>query len=545
MALDPFKFTEVKEVDLKISNGTKQNLETKRQAALAKYKASGKKNAEALETARYLERRLNDFKGDRYYGRGTIDDKAAIVSSLYALRTLSDLQSEDILPKLRKPIQVIIETSEETAGDGVAVYLAWAEKRYTTADSSQPFNPKNELNIGLDSLYPASTAEDGIYREQLIFAPVQNTLSGNQVEIEYFHGASKPGLQAGNTIPGLFTVVFHGPGVENLEKLLNQKKFRNDLEKFLQKKWAREDNEKSVILASKAATIESLWHPLFIDDPKNPILERNGDSLTFRLSGYERVSFMAMDSDSALIRAAGFMAYLHDHAEGFTLIENHFSNLLTFAWNQVGFDYYGKKLKIDFYDKFASDESLIRDPSELSTKSFMGPLIIAPTKIGLSKDNNHGEVSLFIDMRAPRTNVNKANDADELARTYENFKTKAHAALAAHKNEYAFRFYQEDGKDTPAYMANPRYKSPNDPYMKSLQHIFQKYTDRSDFGFISCAGSTTASMALGGINFGPTLPFENDVYHIPNEFKKVDNFYLDLSMFTHAFLELGSLSSNR
>lgn len=81
-------------------------------------------------------------KDGKLYGRGTEDDKASIAAALYAMKTIK----ENDVP-LKRTIRLMIETTEETGGEGFEYY-----------------KQRNELpayNIVLDSGYPAVIAENG------------------------------------------------------------------------------------------------------------------------------------------------------------------------------------------------------------------------------------------------------------------------------------------------------------------------------------------------------------------------------------------------
>ncbi|WP_454766724.1 dipeptidase [Cupriavidus campinensis] len=90
--------------------------------------------------------KLDPFKvtrvGDYLYGRGTIDDKGSIAAALYAMKTVR----ESGVP-LARTIRLMIETTEETGGDGMKYY-----KEHATLPA---------YNIVLDSKYPAVVAEKG------------------------------------------------------------------------------------------------------------------------------------------------------------------------------------------------------------------------------------------------------------------------------------------------------------------------------------------------------------------------------------------------
>lgn len=58
-------------------------------------------------------------KGDKFYGRGTSDDKGAAVCSLAALRILKEIE-----PTMKKRIRLILGCNEETGSKGIAYYVS-------------------------------------------------------------------------------------------------------------------------------------------------------------------------------------------------------------------------------------------------------------------------------------------------------------------------------------------------------------------------------------------------------------------------------------
>ncbi|WP_424461291.1 dipeptidase [Ottowia sp.] len=119
---------------------------------------------------------LDPFKqtrvGDLLYGRGTIDDKGSIATVLYAMRAVKDSG----LP-LSRTIRLMIETTEESGGEGMNYY-----KQKTALP---------EYNIVLDSKYPAVVAEkgSGSLRAQFLEA-VAGTPAADAVTITAMAGAA-------------------------------------------------------------------------------------------------------------------------------------------------------------------------------------------------------------------------------------------------------------------------------------------------------------------------------------------------------------------
>ncbi len=82
------------------------------------------------------------IQGDRLFGRGTEDDKCSIVTALFALQTVRESGVT-----LDRSIRLLVETTEETGGDGMEYYKSR--------------HPLPSHNIVLDSSYPVVTAEKG------------------------------------------------------------------------------------------------------------------------------------------------------------------------------------------------------------------------------------------------------------------------------------------------------------------------------------------------------------------------------------------------
>jgi succinyl-diaminopimelate desuccinylase len=86
-----------------------------------------------------------EIKDGRIYGRGTMDNKGAVIAAIYCLKVLHDL---DIKPKMK--IRVIIGAAEETGMDDMEYY----------------FNKEQLPDYGFtpDSEYPICNREKGILR---------------------------------------------------------------------------------------------------------------------------------------------------------------------------------------------------------------------------------------------------------------------------------------------------------------------------------------------------------------------------------------------
>lgn len=135
--------------------------------------------------------KLDPFKmtrvGDYLYGRGTIDDKGSIAAVLYAMKTVK----ESGLP-LDRTIRLMIETTEETGGDGMKYYRAKT--------------PLPDYNIVLDSKYPAVVAEKGSGALKVFF-PVDSVDGSNAARTSI---TAMTGSASANAIPQTATATLKG-----------------------------------------------------------------------------------------------------------------------------------------------------------------------------------------------------------------------------------------------------------------------------------------------------------------------------------------------
>ena len=132
--------------------------------------------------------RLDPFRvtrvGDLLYGRGTIDDKGSIAAALFAMHSVRQSGV-----RLQRSIRLMIETTEETGGDGM---------KYYQERTSLP-----EFNVVLDSKYPAVVAEKGSGALTVQF-PLQAT-EASAAAIVAMRGAA-----SANTIPQTATARIEG-----------------------------------------------------------------------------------------------------------------------------------------------------------------------------------------------------------------------------------------------------------------------------------------------------------------------------------------------
>lgn len=474
----------------------KKTADLRKQLALAKDPAQIKRIKEELFVA---TQELKHISGDRFYGRGVIDDKAAIVSSLYALKSIKEMQKLGFLPKLKRSIHLVIETTEETTSEGVQTYREWAEENGVSLDK--------QISIGLDANYPATIAEKGIGRINLLFAKENVQSNGDNVVVALLHGSETPDMQAQNTVAGVAKITFRG----------NVQKFVSALQ---------DTSNGASILARFEAWFKQEWEKAPTKDrytPANVSVTTNGDSATLSFHGIERVSFMAHDGSNSLIKALAFLKFYETQVadKKVEIAGNHYTKLANYIWTEFHLDYSCRRIGCYYFDPFDAAEN---KTSNVDT-SFMGAITVVPTLL----TENDQEAFVVLDIRAPRGA--EGSSKEQLDQTAVKLQATLEAKIQSHASAYGF---------TPVYRFQmaPRYTSPKQPWLSALVDTFKSVTGNHDFGPISISGSTTASMELGGINFGPTMPDEIDVYHVANEFKNKKNFERDLQMFTEMFLRV-------
>ncbi|MDB5848745.1 MAG: beta-Ala-Xaa dipeptidase, partial [Rhodoferax sp.] len=146
--------------------------------------------------------RLDPFKltqvGGLLYGRGSIDDKGSIASVLYAMKAVR----QSGLP-IERSIRLMIETTEESGGDGM---------KYYRARTALP-----DYNIVLDSKYPAVVAEKGVGALKVLF-PTGASVAGATAITAMAASASA------SAIPQTATVSLAGGDVAQLAARLNAAK---------------------------------------------------------------------------------------------------------------------------------------------------------------------------------------------------------------------------------------------------------------------------------------------------------------------------------
>ena len=245
---------------------------------------------------------------NRLYGRGTIDDKGAISAALMALKKISHSKTP-----LKNSLHLIITTSEETSGKGIAYY----KKRHGIHD----------INIGIDSAYPIQVGEDGTGRISLKFRRHHKLNDKDVAEITTLSGA-----YAYNVIPETATATLcHGYDRKRLKQII--KLYKKQASHKIHLKRINLDNHCSRIIVKGKSV-----HASLPEAGINPI-PLLGD----------------------------FLLHLDKQRP---IVNNAFAQSLKLLNDLFGHDYYARKIGLNFIDKDMGP--MLLSPTKIqTTKTFV------------------------------------------------------------------------------------------------------------------------------------------------------------------------------
>ncbi|MBC3372607.1 dipeptidase [Pseudomonas sp. SWRI92] len=238
--------------------------------------------------------KLDPFKvtliGDRMYGRGTEDDKNAIVVALYAMKIIK----EEKLP-LARDFKLLVDTTEETTGDAIPYYF---ER-----------NPTPNYNLALDGSYPVVIAEKGYGTVMANFPRRAAQGKGAQV-------TALTGGMATNQIPSTSVATFVADKPAELAASLL--KAGTD--------YAKANGSNFEVTSA------------VVD---------NAVKLTFT-----GVSAHSSEPESGVNPVARMLDFIHGLDGKVALKHNHITDAARYAADNWGLDYLGKNLGIGFSDAF-------------------------------------------------------------------------------------------------------------------------------------------------------------------------------------------------
>ncbi|AZE93902.1 Putative Xaa-His dipeptidase [Pseudomonas orientalis] len=238
--------------------------------------------------------RLDPFKvtliGDRMYGRGTEDDKNAIVVAMYAMKVIK----EEKLP-LARTFKLLVDTTEETSGDAIPYYF---ER-----------NPVPNYNLALDGGYPVVIAEKGSGTVMATF-PVRKG-EGTGAEI-----IAMTGGKATNQIPSVSVATLVSDNPAELAAGLQQA--GND--------YAKRNGGNFQVTA-----------------------QVDGNNVKLTVTG---VSAHSSEPETGVNPVARMLELIHSVDGKIALKHNHITDAAQYAADNWGLDYLGGKLGVGYADDF-------------------------------------------------------------------------------------------------------------------------------------------------------------------------------------------------
>ena len=238
--------------------------------------------------------KLDPFKvtrvGNLLYGRGTIDDKGSIAAALYAMKTVKDSG----VP-LARTIRLMIETTEETGGDGMKYYR---ERTQLPA-----------YNIVLDSKYPAVVAEKGSGALKVGFPAQAGDASHTAI-------VSMSGAASANSVPQTATATLKG----------------GDLGAIVAALEAKRDAFVSGLAAQGKFSID---------------ITRNADAVVVKVTGASAHGSRPEEGVNPLPRLALFL-----NSADLGLADNAYGHAVRYIIDLYGTDYLGSTMGVAYKDDF-------------------------------------------------------------------------------------------------------------------------------------------------------------------------------------------------
>ena len=173
--------------------------------------------------------------------------------------------------------------------------------------------------------------------------------------------------------------------------------------------------------------------------------------------------------------------------------------LVNFLNDHVGTGLYGEK----FGDIAYSDD-------------FMGPMSVQPTVL---KQLENG-IELNINLRRPRGKTTEQLE-NEIKLTLKQWQQANQVVLSAIKTNIKEPFVQS-----------------NAPQSSTLLDVFSFYTGITDVKPISIGGGTNSRLFPKAVSFGPSMPGKEYTGHSEHEFITMEQFMLNLKMYTAVLIEL-------
>ncbi|MCB1666549.1 MAG: dipeptidase [Pseudomonadales bacterium] len=237
---------------------------------------------------------------------------------------------------------------------------------------------------------------------------------------------------------------------------------------------------------------------------------RNGSNFAIRAEqsgGRVRLDILGVPAHSSepqtgVNPVSRMFAFLTQLAEEGLVQQNHFTDAARYATENWGLDFLGSQLGIGYED------------------AFMGPLTAAQTFVALDDTRLRTAVNLRLPIgRVPAELVTQLEQT--LTQWAEENEVDVSLAISA---------------------SEPMYRNPEGHWVNTMLDIAVENLDMPrEFG--SSAGGTSIHDLPNGVQFGLAMPDEKYTGHNANEFKRLEQFLLDLQITTELLARLGTMSS--
>jgi len=254
-----------------------------------------------------------------------------------------------------------------------------------------------------------------------------------------------------------------------------------------------------------------------IPEDAKTIIENADVSLLQRLMNkakdYAGIAFdFQLESTRLTITALGKSAHSSKPEEGINAIpylanlladtrwkSNGAGTLVNFINDNIGLGLEGKKFgNIAYHD------------------DFMGPMTVSPTVIKQNKNN----IELNINIRRP------------IGKSAKQLRAEINTAIATWKLKN-----MADITELAHYIGDPFVQN-SAPHIDTLLSVFSHYTGIKNPQPISIGGGTNSRLFPNAVSFGPSMPGAEYTGHSEHEFITMEQFELNLKMYTAVMVEL-------
>ncbi|MDT0602723.1 dipeptidase [Thalassotalea castellviae] len=246
-----------------------------------------------------------------------------------------------------------------------------------------------------------------------------------------------------------------------------------------------------------------------IENADITLLQKLMDKVQF----YQGISFdLTLKDQQLIITALGKSAHSSKPQEGVNAIpyladllsntrwpNNGAGTLVNFINDNIGLGLEGKKFGNIAY-----------------TDDFMGPMTVSPTVIKQNKNN----LELNINIRRPR------------GKSEQQLRNEINHAIASWKLKN-----MADITELDHYIGEPFVQN-KAPQIETLLAVFSHFTGITDAKPISIGGGTNSRLFPNAVSFGPSMPGAEYTGHSEHEFITVEQFALNLKMYTAVMVEL-------